>query len=277
VPNIFTTKDVATQFAQGFPIYIKEVSIALIPIAAFFILFQLKFRSFRKRQLIKMGVGIIYTFIGLVLFLTGVNVGFMPAGQFLGSKIASSSYKWLLIPLGMVVGYFIVAAEPAVHVLNKQVEEISDGAIPSQVMQRSLSIGVAASVAIAMIRVLTGISIYWFLIPGYAIALILALIVPKIFTGIAFDSGGVASGPMTATFLLPFVVGACESVGGNILNDAFGVVAMVAMTPLITIQLLGLIYKHKMSVANLPERVDNIDISDEFIDFEEYEEEISNE
>ena len=277
VPNVFTTKDVATQFAQGFPIYIKEVSIALIPIAVFFILFQLKFRSFRKRQLIKIGVGIIYTFIGLVLFLTGVNVGFMPAGQFLGSKIASSSYKWLLIPLGMVIGYYIVAAEPAVHVLNKQVEEISDGAIPSQVMQRSLSIGVAVSVAIAMIRVLTGISIYWFLIPGYAIALILALIVPKIFTGIAFDSGGVASGPMTATFLLPFVVGACESVGGNILNDAFGVVAMVAMTPLITIQLLGLIYKHKMSVANLPERVDNIDISDEIIDFEEYEEEISNE
>jgi len=278
VPEIHTTQDVAAQFAAGFPAYIKEVSLALLPIAVFFIIFQLKYKSFRKKQLIRVGVGVIYTFIGLVTFLTGVNVGFMPVGQFLGSEMAGSKYKWLLIPLGMIIGYFIVAAEPAVHVLNKQVEEISDGAISSKVMQRSLSIGISVSVAIAMIRILTGISIFWFLIPGYALALILSFFVPKIFTGIAFDSGGVASGPMTATFLLPFVVGACNKLGGNVLTDAFGVVAMVAMTPLITIQLLGLIYKYKQKI-NIEKSVDIPDnnVSDDIIEYESYEGAISNE
>ena len=216
-----------------------------------------------------MGVGFVYTFIGLVLFLTGVNVGFMPAGQFLGSEIAASPYKWLLVPLGMVIGYFIVAAEPAVHVLNKQVEEISDGAIPQKAMQRSLSIGVAFSLGLSMVRVLTGVSIYWFLVPGYIVALALTFVVPKIFTGIAFDSGGVASGPMTATFLLPFAMGACKTLGGNILTDAFGVVAMVAMTPLITIQLMGLAYKKKMSAASLKNEEELKNLEDEIIDYEE--------
>ena len=178
-----------------------------------------------------------------MLFLTGVNVGFMPAGNYLGSTIAELPYNWVLIPIGMVVGYFIVAAEPAVHVLNKQVEEVTGGAIPQRAMNLSLSIGVALSVGLAMTRVLTGISILWFLVPGYAIALLLSRKVPKIFTAIAFDSGGVASGPMTATFLLPLAQGACTALGGNIVTDAFGVVAMVAMTPLITIQVMGLATK----------------------------------
>lgn len=145
----------------------------------------------------------------------------------------------------MIIGYFIVQAEPAVFVLTKQVEELTDGAISAGAMGTSLSVGVSVSIGLAMIRVLTGISIMWFLIPGYAVALILTFFVPKIFTAIAFDSGGVASGPMTATFLLPFAMGACSSVGGNIITDAFGVVAMVAMTPLITIQILGVIYRIK--------------------------------
>ena len=147
----------------------------------------------------------------------------------------------------MVVGYFIVAAEPAVHVLNRQVEEITEGAIPQRAISLGLSVGVACSVGIAMIRVLTGISIFWFLIPGYGIALALSFFVPKIFTAIAFDSGGVASGPMTAAFLLPFTMGACDSMGGNILTDAFGIVAMVAMTPLVTIQVIGLFYRLRHS------------------------------
>ena len=143
----------------------------------------------------------------------------------------------------MVIGYFIVAAEPAVHVLKKQVEEVTAGTIPGRVLSTTLSVGVAISVGIAMIRVLTGISIMWILVPGYVLALTLSFFVPDIFTSIAFDSGGVASGPMTATFLLPFAVGACSAVGGNVVRDAFGVVALVAMTPLIAIQVLGLIYK----------------------------------
>ena len=149
------------------------------------------------------------------------------------------------VVLGMLIGYYIVKAEPAVLVLNKQVEEITGGAISQKVMMAGLSIGMSVSLGLSMVRVLTGVSLLWFLVPGYALALGLSFLVPKIFTAIAFDSGGVASGPMTATFLLPFAMGACEAVGGNILTDAFGIVAMVAMTPLITIQIIGLVYQFK--------------------------------
>ena len=154
--------------------------------------------------------------------------------------------------LHMVIGYFIVQAEPAVHVLNKQVEEITAGSIPAHAMNLALSVGVAISLGLAMIRVLTGISIMWFLVPGYVLSLALSFVVPQIFTSVAFDSGGVASGPMTATFLLPFALGACDAVGGNLVTDAFGVVAMVAMTPLVTIQLLGLSYQRKLRRAPAP-------------------------
>ena len=178
-----------------------------------------------------------------MLFLTGANVGFMPAGSYLGEVLAALPYRWVIVPVGMVIGYFIVMAEPAVYVLMRQVEELTDGAISGSALLKSLSIGVAVSVGLAMLRVLTGISILWLVVPGYAIALALSFFVPKIFTAVAFDSGGVASGPMTATFLLPLATGACSAVGGNIITDAFGVVAMVAMTPLITIQILGLVYQ----------------------------------
>lgn len=247
IPEVETMQDVWHQFAFELPEYAKEVLFAILPICIFFVVFQLISRRYKLRQMLRMGVGMIYTMIGLVLFLTGVNVGFIPVGTLLGSEVASTPYKWLLVPLGMIMGYFIVAAEPAVHVLNKQVEDITDGSIPESAMNLGLSLGVSVSVGLAMIRVITGISIYWFLIPGYAIALILTFFVPKIFTGIAFDSGGVASGPMTATFLLPFAMGACEALGGNVMTDAFGIVAMVAMTPLITIQIMGLVYKIKMN------------------------------
>jgi hypothetical protein len=166
----------------------------------------------------------------------------MPAGNYLGQMIAALPYNWILVPIGMLIGFFIVKAEPAVYVLMEQVEEITSGAISGKAMGLSLSVGVCASLALAMTRVLTGISIFWFIIPGYAIALTLTFFVPKIFTAIAFDSGGVASGPMTATFLLPFAIGACQTIGGNIVQDAFGIVSMVAMTPLITIQILGVVY-----------------------------------
>ncbi len=239
IAELATTSDAAREFMTALPEYFKEVAVAVLPIAAMFFLFQLYTRRFKKRQIQKVIGGLIYTYLGLVLFLTGVNVGFMPTGQFLGAAIASSDQKYLLIPIGMLMGYFIVAAEPAVHVLNKQVEEVSSGSISANSMRIGLSVGVAISLGIAMLRILTGISVMFFLIPGYLISLALSFFVPKIYTGIAFDSGGVASGPMTATFLLPFAMGACEAIGGNILTDAFGVVAMVAMTPLITIQLLG--------------------------------------
>lgn len=243
IPEINNSVELWNIFAEGFPDYMREMAISLFPIILFFFVFQLIFRRMQKKMLIKIGIGMIYTYVGLVLFLTGVNVGFMPAGNYLGQVLADNPYKWLIVPVSMVIGYFIVLAEPAVFVLTRQVEEITSGAISSRAMSLGLSVGVAVSLGLAMIRVLTGISIFWFIIPGYITALVLSFFVPKIFTAIAFDSGGVASGPMTATFLLPFAMGACESVGGNIVKDAFGVVAMVAMTPLITIQILGLVYQ----------------------------------
>ena len=229
-------------FFHELPTYIVEIAGSLLPIILFFGVMQAAVLKLNRHNLMKIAIGLVYTYLGLVLFLTGVNVGFMPAGNYLGQVIASQSYRWVLVPISMLIGYFIVRAEPAVYVLNKQVEEITSGSISEKAMGYSLSIGVAISLGLAMIRVLTGISILWFIIPGYAIALGLSFFVPKIFTAIAFDSGGVASGPMTTTFLLPFAMGACEAVGGNIVTDAFGVVAMVAMTPLITIQVLGLVY-----------------------------------
>ena len=200
----------------------------------------------------KILVGILYTDVGLVLFLTGANVGFLPAASSISRQIAALEWNWVLIPIGMLMGWFIVQAEPAVHVLNKQVEEITSGAIPGKAMSTSLSIGVAVSIGLAMFRVMTGISIFYLVVPGYLAAIVMSFFVPKIFTAIAFDSGGVASGPMTATFLLPFAQGACEALGGNVVTDAFGVVAMVAMTPLLTIQMLGLLYQYKLRRAPAP-------------------------
>lgn len=269
--QVETTRDVAAQFAKELPHYLKDVLIALVPICLFFLGLQAVSRQFKKRQMIRIGIGFVYTMIGLVLFLTGVNVGFIPVGHLIGSSIGEGAFKWALIPLGMVVGYFIVAAEPAVHVLNKQVEEISSGAVSQKIMMLALSLGVAVSVALSMLRVLTGISIFWLIIPGYVIALILTFFVPKMFVGVAFDSGGVASGPMTTTFLLPFAMGACEGVGGNVLIDAFGCVAMVAMTPLIAIQLMGLIYARQMKAASTLESIEGLDLAEveEIIEYEE--------
>ena len=241
VPDVEDTRQAAHTFVVELPAYIHEVLSALVPVILFCAVFQLIFRRFHAMQLRKIGVGFVYTFTGLSLFLTGVNVGFMPVGHYLGQQLALSGQEWVLVPLGMLIGYFLVTAEPAVHVLNRQVESITNGGISQRAMMLSLSIGVA------MLRVLTGISIYYILVPGYLAALGLTFCVPKIFTGIAFDSGGVASGPMTTTFLLPFAMGACEALGGNVMTDAFGIVAMVAMTPLLTIQVLGLIYKKKQN------------------------------
>ena len=264
--SISTTQDVMGQFVSALPQYGKEVLISILPVAGVFLVFQLFTRNFHKRQVLKIVVGLVYTILGLVLFLTGVNVGFAPVGSLLGSGLADSSFKWILIPIGIVIGYYIVKAEPAVQVLNKQVEDLTGGTISRRMMNTALSAGVACAVALAMVRVLTGINIYWILIPGYAIALILSRLVPSVFVGIAFDSGGVASGPLTSTFLLPLAMGACSAVGGNIVTDAFGVVALVAMAPLIAIQIMGLIYAHKAKAV--PQPVEDLS-EDIIVDIEE--------
>ena len=265
IPEIADSKQLWNLFAVELPTYMKEIALSLLPIVLFFAVFQALILKLSGRNLTRILIGLVYTYIGLVLFLTGVNVGFMPAGNYLGQVLSGLSHPWVIVPIAMVMGYFIVKAEPAVYVLNKQVEEITDGAIPARAMGTALSAGVAISLGIAMIRVLTGISILWILIPGYTIALVISFFVPKIYTAIAFDSGGVASGPMTAAFLLPLAQGACVALGGNIVTDAFGVVAMVAMTPLITIQVMGLYSKlaEKKKTAAVPTPAYAFDLLDD--------------
>jgi hypothetical protein len=240
-PSTTVESGLFSNFLKAFPTFFSEVAIALLPILAFILVFNFISLKLNKKTLFRIIIGIIYVYVGLVLFLTGVNAGFAPVGMLLGKVIVEKGWAWLLVPLGMLVGFFIVIAEPAVHVLGAQVEEISGGTIKKRSIYFSLMLGISVSIGLAMVRVVTGISIWWLLIPGYAISVVLTFIVPKVFTAIAFDSGGVASGPMTTTFLLPFAVGGVMTTGGNILTDAFGIVAMVAMTPLITLQILGLI------------------------------------
>ena len=249
IPVTHTTQDVARHFLLALPQYAREVAVSILPVAGVFALFQLLTRNYRRRQVLRMAVGLLYTVIGLILFLTGVNVGFAPVGNLLGGGLASGPFPWLLVPVGVVIGYYLVKAEPAVQVLNEQVEELTGGMVSRKWMNAALSIGVACAVALAMVRVLTGINIYWVLIPGYAVALLLSRRVPAVFVGIAFDSGGVASGPMTSTFLLPLAMGACTAAGGNVVTDAFGVVALVAMAPLIAIQIMGLVYTRRSRTA----------------------------
>lgn len=240
-----TTTDIGYAFLHAIPHYLKETAIAMLPIIVIFFLFQFTLLHLDSRNLGKIMIGLLYTYIGLVLFLTGVNIGFSALGAELGAALSSGKSVWWLVPLAMAIGWFIISAEPAVAVLEKQIETVSAGAIPGRVIKRSLSIAIALAMGLSMIRVLTGISLFWFLIPGYTTALILTFFVPDIYTAIAFDSGGVASGPMTATFMLQFFMGASIALGGNVLQDAFGVVALVAMMPLVSIQLVGLFYERK--------------------------------
>ncbi len=268
-PNFTDTVELRELFTEALPTYLHEIATALLPIMVFFAVFQVTGLHLGKKTLTRIGIGLLYTYVGLVLFLTGVNVGFMPAGTYLGETLAGLPCRWVIIPVGMLIGYFIVKAEPAVYVLMKQVEELTSGAISGAALQHSLSVGVAVSVGLAMIRVLTGLSVLYMIIPGYVLSLALSFVVPDIFTAIAFDSGGVASGPMTATFLLPLATGACIAVGGNVVTDAFGVVAMVAMTPLIAIQLLGVAYKLREQRAK--PAVDIVGVEQKFDWLDDYE------
>lgn len=227
------------------PHIIVEVSKALLPLVGLLVVFLIFLFKLTKRQIIKICVGLIYAFLGLVLFLTGINGGFIPAGTVIGETLGKSGQLWLLVALGVTFGAIVVCAEPAVWVLTKQVEEISGGAIKRKVLLVALSSGVCIAVGLAMIRVIFGFHIAYILVPVFAIALALTFFCPKMFTAIAFDSGGVASGPMTSSFILSYTLGAATILGGNPLTDGFGVIALVASAPLIAIQILGLIYAKK--------------------------------
>ncbi len=249
VPNLDSVSDIVLLYRSNFPEYIKQVAVALFPILLTFAVFQIVKLRLKTKEILKISTGTIYTYMGLVLFLTSVNVGFMPVGYQLGGVLYENNSSFMLILVGMLIGYFVVAAEPAVFVLKRQVEEVTSGAISARAMGIGLSVGVAVSVGLAMLRVITGLSILYFVIPGYVFALLLTFVVPHLFTSIAFDSGAVASGPLAATFMLPLAIGAAEAKGGNICTDAFGIVALVALTPVITLQLFGLVYAIKSKLA----------------------------
>ena len=247
-PTTYTgAQSVLRDFGISLTTSFRDVGIALAPITAFFLIMQFSLIKLPAKRVLRLMIGILYSYVGLSLFLTGASVGFMSAGVYIGSIVAND-YRWLLIPLSAVIGACIVLAEPAIHVLNAQVEEITGGMIKRKTMIFIMMVSMATALSLSLVRVLTKISILWFVAPGYVLSLALSFFVPKIFTGIAFDSGGVASGPMTTTFVLPFAMGACVAVGGDVLSDAFGVIALVAMTPLITLQILGLTYKIRTTI-----------------------------
>ncbi|MCD8325431.1 MAG: DUF1538 domain-containing protein [Lachnospiraceae bacterium] len=246
ISTLTTLQEVMLEFAVMIPSYFKEVITILIPVFGVFVVFQLLTKNFKRLQVLRILVGFLYTLLGTTLFLTGVNVGFAPVGTLLGQQLATETWKWILLPVGALIGYYIVKAEPAVQILNKQVEDVTSGTITARAMNTCLSIGVSAAVLLSMLRILTGLDIYWIIIPGYLIALILCQFVQPIFVGIAFDAGGVASGPMTSTFLLPMAIGACTGVGGNIMTDAFGVIALVAMAPIIAVLIMGVMYESRL-------------------------------
>ncbi len=240
IPDYSINENIAGVFLHTAGHTAKEVALALGMIVLFFIGCQIAFLRLPKRQLLRIGVGVVLTYAGLVIFLTGVNVGFMPIGYKLGMALSSMN-PWVVTGLGLLMGILVVLAEPAIHVLNSQVEDVTGGYITRKSMLVGLCIGVGAAIALSMVRIILDFSLIYYIIPGYFLSLALSLFVPPVYTAIAFDSGGVASGPMTSGFILPFAIGVCVGTQGAdaVLRDAFGVVALVAMAPLITIQLLG--------------------------------------
>ncbi len=253
-------KDMFLAYFKELPTYLKEVVFSLGPIVIIYLIYNYFYLKMKKKDFKKINTGLVLTYFGLVIFLVGVNVGFMPMGYQLGKYL--SNFEYFLIPFAILLGYFVVSSEPAVAVLTSQIEDITNGNIKRKLMNLSLGIGVSFATGLAVLRVMTGLSIWYFLLPGYVVALLLSLYVPPIFTAIAFDSGGVASGTMTATFVLPFVIGIAESLGKNVLVDAFGLVAIVATIPLVTVQLIGLLYKFKTIKLNKMEAIYNAEIID---------------
>lgn len=242
-------------FLQKLPTMLYEVALALLPIVILFIVFQIITFKLKKRPLKRIIKGLVYTLIGLVLFLTGVNAGFMEVGTLVGYTIASLDNKAILVGIGGLLGLVVILAEPAVYVLTKQIEDVTSGYLKRRVVLVALSLGVSLAVGLSMLRIIVPeIKLWHYLLPGYLLAIVLSYLVPKLFVGMSFDSGGVSSGPMTATFILAFAQGAAASTeGADVLVDGFGLIAMVAMMPIIALEILGLIFKLKTVKGGISE------------------------
>ena len=254
LPVFTNSQGMALSFLGKMPTVIKDVLMGLVPIIIFFVIYQLLTTRVAKEERLHITIGAGYTFVGMVLFLVGVNVGFMPVGSYLGSTLANAGFKYVVIPVGMIIGFCMTYAEPAVGVLEKQVEDATAGTIPKKILPLMMAIGVSLAAGLSMLRSLTGISIMPMLVFGYLVAVVLTFFCPSIFTSIAFDAGGVASGVMAATFLLPLSIGISSAMGATsdkIMMDAFGTIALVAMTPTISIQILGIVFKAKQTAADV--------------------------
>lgn len=231
------------QLFSGFLETLKDVSLAFLPLIIFFLLFNFFSWKMSRRQVMKFFRGIVLAFIGLVLFIQGVNAGFNNMGEAIGSALGQLSYNWVLVPIGFVLGFVVTMAEPAIQVLNIEVEKVTAGYINSKIMLYFLSLGVATAVALSMLRILLGISLWYIILPGYALVFALSLAVKPLFAALAFDSGGVVTGPMIATFLLAFTVGSSQAVpGSSPLLDGFGMISLVAMVPILSVLVLGVLY-----------------------------------
>lgn len=244
---VFHTDAIIAPFIQRLPIIAYESFCVLLPLLLLFLVFQKISFRLKRRYFRKILKGLAYTFIGLILFLIGVNAGFMDVGSFLGHSVASMENNFFVVLIGFILGLVTVLAEPAVYVLTHQIEDVTSGYVKTKAVTAALSIGVGFAVALSMLRIVVPeLQLWHYLLPGYLVAITLTYFVPKLFVGIAFDAGGVASGPMTATFILAFAQGAAEAIeGANVLVDGFGMIAMVALTPIITVQILALIFKMK--------------------------------
>ncbi len=267
--DLSQTTEIGNNLANAFKENAIDALKSLLPIVVFMIIYDAVAIKASKKEKKKVAIGFLYTFVGIVIFLTGVKVGFLPVGSLLGKQFNMMLDKKLIIPIIMVMGYFIVVAEPAVRVLIKQVNDITDGTVNEKILLGTLSVGMMLALVLSVFRAWYGIPLTYFLVPGYIIALSLSFFAPEVFTSIAFDSGGVASGPMTASFLLPFVIGMCETSGRsniNVMQDAFGLVSLVALMPLITIQIVGIMYKYKHDKYFEEEEL-NLESSDEIVVF----------
>ncbi len=262
-PPIFNSvADALKLFLMEIPTYMKEVILSISPIVILFLIYNFIFLKLDKKKLVKIFKGLVYVYLGLVIFFTGVNVGFLPTGYEIGKTLADNSI--ILIILGFVFGFFIILGEPAVGVLTSQIEELTNGKVKRKIITISLSIGVSLATGLSILRVITSVPIFYILLPFYILAVVLSIFTPDLFTAIAFDSGGVASGTMSASFLLPFAIGICESLNKNIMVDAFGLVAIVAAVPLITVQIVGIIYNMKSK-----HDYTSVIYNEEIIDYEE--------
>jgi hypothetical protein len=246
-PNLAPPASIIGPFLEKFPVMAEEIALALSPLLVIFLIVQFTSSKVSVKARNRILKGMLYTFIGLVIFLTGVNAGFMDVGSLVGYSLAGLNSPWIVILVGFILGLVVILAEPAVYVLTNQIETVTSGYVRRKVVLVALSIGVGTAVALSMVRILVpAVQLWHYLLPGYAASLAMMYFVPKLFVGIAFDSGGVASGPMTATFILAFAQGAAERIeGANVLIDGFGVISLVALTPIIALQTVGLIFKYK--------------------------------